>query len=151
MLFNRTFSILFFVLLGLDQITKYVSENSLSMIKPLILIPKMVSFQLVHNYGAAYGILQNQKMLLLGISLLVLVLGFAFQKKIGTSLYAKVGLTFLLAGTAGNFLDRWLRGYVVDFVDIKIFQVFNLADVAIDIGVICFVIDLFLSREKQST
>ena len=58
------FTLVFFGLL-MDQFTKIFANKSLSFFLPKVIIPKVLSFQLVHNYGAAYGILQNQRVFLL--------------------------------------------------------------------------------------
>lgn len=49
-----------------------------------------------------------------------------------------------MIGTLGNLVDRVWQGYVIDFIDIRIFPVFNVADVCIDIGVACFVLELIM-------
>jgi len=135
----------------IDLLTKRLAEHFLSFWVPKQLIPSALSFQLVHNFGAAYGIFQNQRAMLLGISGIVIVGGFIFAKQIGTSKWAKWGLCFLLIGAIGNFVDRLVLGYVVDFIDIHIFPVFNIADVCIDIGIGCFLLDMFFQGREATT
>ena len=60
----------------------------------------------------------------------------------------KLSLSLILGGAVGNLIDRIWLGYVVDFIDIRIFPVFNLADIFINIGVICFIIDIFNSKNE---
>jgi len=103
----------------------------------------------VHNYGAACGIFQNQTIFLIGISILVLGGGYWYRDKIGTTLLSRLGLVFLLGGTMGNLIDRVSRGYVVDFINIHVFPVFNISDMAIDIGVICFIIELVIGHDRR--
>lgn len=129
--------------LVIDQVTKHLSEAFLSFWVPKTIIPSVLSFQLVHNYGAAYGIFQHQRLFLLGISGLVIVGAVLFAKTLGTSVWARWGLAMLLVGAIGNFVDRLFLGYVIDFIDIRIFPVFNIADVCIDIGIGCFLVDTF--------
>ena len=147
-LFNKYIAVL---ILGvsLDQFTKILSENNLSMYKGLVIVPKLVSFQLVHNYGAAYGILQNQRLFLIIVSVVVIMASILFYKHIATTIYSKYGLVFLMIGTLGNFIDRLRLGYVIDFINIRIFPVFNIADVCIDIGLVLFAIELFVLRDKK--
>ena len=135
----------------LDLLTKQLAQRFLSFWIPKTIIPSVLSFQLVHNYGAAYGIFQNQRLFLLAISATVIVGGIFFAKQIGTSRFARVGLVFLMIGAIGNFTDRLILGYVIDFIDIRIFPVFNLADVCIDIGIGCFIVDTIkLGRGVQA-
>lgn len=136
--------------LFLDQISKLWANHVLSFTVPKVIIPHLFSLQLVHNFGAAYGILQHHRFFLLSISCLVLIFGSIFFKKIAQTVFSKYGLCFLLIGTAGNFLDRLFRGYVIDFMDIRIFPVFNLSDVCIDIAVILFIIDIFYEARKKT-
>ena len=75
---------------------------------------------------------------------MVIFICVVFSRVIATTKWSKLGLSFLLIGAIGNFLDRLFLGYVIDFIDIKIFPVFNIADVCIDIG-ICFFILEFVS------
>ena len=58
-------------------------------------------------------------------------------------------MAFLLAGTVGNCLDRIFNGYVVDFISIKNFPVFNLADVFIVCSIIIIVVNLFFTKEEN--
>ena len=55
-----------------------------------------------------------------------------------------VALIFLLGGAVGNVFDRFRLGYVVDFIDIRIFPLFNFADIMINIAIFCFLIEMFL-------
>jgi signal peptidase II len=126
----------------LDVASKRLAESFLSFWVPKSIVGSLLSFQLVHNHGAAYGIFQNQRFFLLGISSVVIVAGFIFSKNIGTNKWARLGLALLLIGTIGNFIDRLMLGYVVDFIDIRIFPVFNIADVCIDCGIGCFLVDM---------
>jgi signal peptidase II len=144
------YGIIFFVGVIADQWTKYWATGTLSFWHPVPIIPPLVQFQLVHNYGAAYGILQNQRLLLLSISGIVIVLAILFHRLIATTIFSKWGLTFLLIGTLGNSIDRLVLGYVVDFIDIKIIPVFNIADIMINLGIICFIIEMIIVPKKTS-
>lgn len=128
---------------SVDQLTKWFSQHYLVFGEPVSVMSHWLSFQLVHNYGAAYGIFQNKRLFLLGVSLFVMMVCVVKFKKIATTYWSRMGIVFLLIGTVGNFMDRAILGYVVDFIDIRIFPVFNVADMSIDVGVFCFVVDMF--------
>jgi len=134
----------------LDQLTKYMAQSHLTFYKPLAVF-KGLSFQLVHNYGAAYGILQNQRLFLLTVSVVVMAVCFVWFNKIATTKWSRWGLVLLLIGTIGNFMDRVLLGYVIDFIDIRIFPVFNIADMAIDAGIFCFVCEMIFTKKRVTT
>ena len=141
-MFKKDF-LLIFVLFFFDQLAKFYAVKFLSFYKGLTIIPHVLYFQLVHNYGAAYGIFQNQRLFLLIVGSLVILSCFCFAKKIIQSYWSRYALIFLLGGALGNVVDRFRLGYVVDFIDIRIFPVFNLADMMINVAVICFLIEMF--------
>ena len=130
------------LLICLDQLTKQLAEHKLR--QSLVLIKDMVSFDLVHNSGAAYGILQNQKAFLLSITVIVLVGCIIFKKYIVTSKWSAWSWVFLLAGAIGNGTDRLIFSYVIDFINIRIFPVFNFADIYINIAMGCFLIEILI-------
>ena len=148
-MFNKTHITLLFSGVLIDQITKFLAQAYLSELNSIDVIPGVLSFPLVHNYGAAYGILQDHRYFLLSVSLAVILGAFWFRHDIAKTISSRWGLCFLMAGTLGNFVDRLYRGFVVDFIDIRIFPVFNLADVFIDMGLIFLVWSLFFSRERN--
>lgn len=86
------------------------------------------SFHLTHNYGAALGLDIPRKFLIF-FSFLALFLLFYFYKK-----YGWIGIGFILGGLIGNLYDRVFYGYVIDFIHMERFFVFNLADLFITIG-----------------
>ncbi|MBI60567.1 signal peptidase II [bacterium] len=139
-----------FVLVFLDQSTKWLAQTKLIFFQSVTIIPKIFTFDLVHNYGAAYGILQNQRLFLLSVTAIVIFGGIFFSKTIIQSKWSYYGLIFLLAGAIGNGIDRLFLGYVIDFINIKIFPVFNFADIFIDIAVGCFIMDIIVNGKKTT-
>lgn len=134
----------------LDQSTKWLAQTKLLFFQSVTIIPKVFTFDLVHNYGAAYGILQNQRLFLLSVTAIVIFGGIFFSKTIIQSKWSHYGLIFLLSGAIGNGIDRLFLGYVIDFINIKIFPVFNFADIFIDIAVGCFIMDIIVNGKKTT-
>ena len=108
------------------------------------------------NEGAAWGILQGKMWLFYIVTIVVLVILIMFFKSEG---YGKpliqFGLSLLIAGSIGNFIDRLFRSEVVDFIDTYIFgynfPIFNVADAALTIGVIVLIIViLFEGKEEKA-
>ena len=139
-----------FVLVFLDQSTKWLAQTKLLFFQSVTIIPNIFTFDLVHNYGAAYGILQNQRLFLLSVTAIVIFGGIFFSKTIIQSKWSHYGLIFLLSGAIGNGIDRLFLGYVIDFINIKIFPVFNFADIFIDIAVGCFIMDIIVNGKKTT-
>lgn len=131
----------------LDQLTKYVAETHL--ISPISFFNLLI-FQLVHNSGAAYGILQGHRFFLLGVSLCVILMIYIFLHRTeNQQRLSQWGFLFFLIGAWGNFIDRLFRGYVIDFINIHIFPVFNLSDMSIDLGAVLLLISLFIYDQNN--
>lgn len=107
----------------------------------------------VHNRGAAWGMLDGQRVFLVGITFLVVFVVMRLAHEITQrSIIAACGLGLILGGAVGNLIDRVLYASVTDFIDLdtpwnflQTFPVFNLADSALTVGVILLVLDFLLS------
>ena len=140
------------LVLLLDQLSKSLAVANLPLGSSAPLLPGLLSIQLVQNTGAAFSMFTGNPQLLGLVSLLVSI-GIAvwIQRQEQLTLTRSLGVGLLLGGALGNGLDRWRLGYVVDFLAIVpvSFPVFNLADVAINLAVLCFAIEL-LGNHGQS-
>lgn len=125
-------------ILSLDQLTKYLAASRLTLNEPYPLIKGVFHLTLVHNTGAAFGILKNQVLLFIFVSLISVLLIFLNLKKnrLKKASLDNVSLSFILAGAIGNLIDRIAFGYVIDFLDFRIWPVFNIADSAITVGAV---------------
>lgn len=121
-------------ILSLDQITKAVATRALIFNQPFPVIKGFLYFTLVHNRGAAFGILKDQLLLFIATSLFAIALIFVQMKKNKVFDLYRLALILILSGAVGNLIDRVFLGYVVDFIDFRIWPVFNVADSAITIG-----------------
>lgn len=129
------------ILLFFDQWTKHMASVSLKGKPNYILIKNVFELEYLENRGAAFGILQNQRWLLLGITLIIFGILCALYHRIPAEkkffpLHAV--LVMIGAGAIGNMIDRFLNGYVVDFFYFSYidFPVFNVADCYVVVGVI---------------
>ena len=141
---------LFIVLL--DQITKLFVLNSLGFEKSRILIPGLIRITLVKNTGAAFSLFNNLTPLLTFISLIVsiilITILWLYPPK---SKWKSNGLVCLLGGSLGNGLDRLFRGFVLDFFDFIPFNfpIFNIADISINIAIVCFIISILKNKKQR--
>jgi len=122
----------------LDRLTKFFITKNLLVSQSVPLVKGVLYFTLVHNRGAAFGILKNQVPLFIltsAIAVVLIYLNLKRNKKRGLSVY-NFSLSLILAGALGNLADRFTLGYVIDFIDLRIWPVFNIADAAITIGAI---------------
>ena len=95
-----------------------------------------LSIHFVHNTGAGFGILKGQMAILAIISIVVVMGIIYYYNKIPKEKLAQALFGLFLGGVAGNLIDRVLRQYVVDFIDVGFWPVFNVADMAISLSVI---------------
>lgn len=96
-----------------------------------------------HNTGAAFSILQNSNMMLLFFSIIVLGGILYFYDRIPKSKFFYVMAGLVIGGIIGNCIDRTILSYVVDFIDLKFWPVFNIADSAVCVGAVGICIYLF--------
>ena len=135
----------------IDQLSKAALSVVLVDGKTMTAIPGILSLQLVHNSGAAFSLFSRSTELLGYLSLLVsvgILVWIGRQRAI--PLWQGLATACLLGGTLGNGLDRWRLGYVVDFIALVPinFPIFNGADIAINLAVLCFGLDLWLNRQN---
>ncbi len=126
-----------FAVLFLDQLTKLVIRSGLSEGESIPLIGNILHISLVHNTGAAFGLFRHQTLILTGISILTFAAILFFYRRIAASgRILRVGFALIAGGSLGNLIDRLRFGYVVDFLDFRVWPVFNIADSAITVGAI---------------
>lgn len=144
------------LLIAIDQFTKLLIVKSLEVGDSIKVISNAIYITSHRNQGAAWGILQGKMWLFYIVTVVVLVILFMFFKNEGYGQPAiQLGLSLLIAGSIGNFIDRLFRGEVVDFIDTYIFSynfpIFNVADAALTIGVIVLIIViLFEGKEEKA-
>jgi len=131
--------ILVVLIIGIDQVTKFIFNNNLVLNYPNPVIKGVFYLTLVHNRGAAFGILKNQLPLFILASVLAITLIYHnLKKSAGDKKFSLSNLAFglILSGAAGNLIDRLIFGYVIDFLDFRVWPVFNIADSAITAGAV---------------
>ena len=139
------------ILIVLDQLVKsYVVQNiALGEVKTWI--PNLVSLTYLQNRGAAFSMLQDQQLLFAVITLVVVVGAIWYlHKHMEDSFWMVLGLTLIIAGGLGNFIDRISQGFVVDMfhLDFINFAIFNVADSYLTVGVL--VLLLAMLKEEMN-
>lgn len=126
------------VTVGFDQLTKWLVRTSLSTTQSVPILPGILHLTYVHNTGAAFSVLQGQAKALTVFSVVIAVWLIKELRRQplphqrGSTPWA---LALILGGTLGNLIDRLWFGHVIDFIDVRVWPVFNVADSAITIGV----------------
>lgn len=147
--------IFFYGLVGfvvlLDQFSKFLALRYLSEQHSVSVIPHVLDFTLLKNAGVAFGLLSNYASLLFTMITISLVFLFLFVNRSHheTSLSIRWGLSLILGGAIGNWIDRLRFNAVIDFIDFHIWPIFNLADTAITIGVFIYILTIFRSEKNK--
>ena len=127
------------LLVGLDQWSKYLTVQNISLGETKEFIPGFLSLTHLRNTGAAWSLLEGKMIFFYVITVIVsVVIIYLLIKNYKKSIWYSVGLSFVLAGAIGNFIDRVRLGYVVDMLqtDFMNFPIFNVADSTLVLGLI---------------
>ena len=149
------YSLLFIVLVVLDQLSKWGATLSLKNGSDKVLIPNILRLHYLENKGAAWGMLQGHTWLFTLITVIVFALLIFFFLKLPMKrrfVPLCISLTILASGAIGNFIDRIMNQYVIDFIYFEIidFPIFNVADIYVSVSafLLLFLL-LFFYKEEE--
>lgn len=135
-----TFFIIVFV--AVDQILKYVVSTNLKHAEDIMIIPNLLSLTYVENRGAAFGMLQNQRLffVIFAVAMIAFFVYLIRYKNFNDKMFL-IAATLIISGGIGNLIDRLFLGYVVDYIKLSFFSpVCNFADYCITFGTVILVI-----------
>ena len=142
------------LLIFLDQITKYAAVKYLKDQASIVLIDGVFELTYLENRGAAFGMLQNKQVFFIIATVLVLgVIAYFYLKRIPNErrfIWLDAVAILFFAGAIGNFIDRVMQNYVVDFFSFVLinFPIFNVADIYVVVGMFLFIfLGLFYYKE----
>ena len=119
----------------------------------IIIIKDFFSIHYIHNYGASWSLLNNKIPLIIFISILSLAIIYHFMYVFQTNRRNNLAFGLVVGGVSGNLMDRWLLGYVRDFLDFQIvkyhYPVFNIADIAIVVGILLLIIAILKGEDHR--
>jgi signal peptidase II len=149
---NKSFTFVASIsVLFLDQITKIYVRLLITHGESIPILPGIFYLTHLRNPGAAFGIFPNRQLALLIVGLFIVSLILFFLKGLATNRLVSIAFGLALGGALGNLIDRFIYGEVTDFLDFRIWPVFNLADVSIVAGVFLLywhILVLFWQRRK---
>lgn len=133
------------IFIAIDICSKLVINKYLSINESIKIINNFINITHVRNTGVAWSLFNNQTILVLIVSIIVIIgIILYIKNNKPTNNVEKLSYSLILGGAIGNLIERLIYGYVTDFIDIKIFNynypIFNLADTFIVIGVIFLII-----------
>lgn len=136
--------------LVLDRVTKIYATNNF--IENPVQGP-IINLTYLENRGAAFGILQDRRIFFILITVaIVLYLLYYFYKSYKTNPnILNIALSMIISGALGNFYDRLINGYVVDFVEFSFvnFPVFNIADIFVTLGCALMIVYIIFVHEDK--
>ena len=142
--------ILVSVLLGIDLLLKYLVSTYLTTVN---IIDNFFSLTYVLNDGAAFSLFASRTYLLILIALICLFFIIYELKNNLDDRVLSIGYSLVLAGLLGNFLDRLIDGYIIDYLSFKIlgynYPIFNFADILIVVGIVIVIIKEILKERGK--
>ena len=144
--------ILVIVLLGIDLLLKYLVSTYLTTVN---IIDNFFSLTYVLNDGAAFSLFASRTYLLILIAIICLFFIIYELKNNLDDRMLSIGYSLALAGLLGNFLDRLIDGYIIDYLSFKIlgynYHIFNFADILIVVGIVIVIIkEILKERGKKN-
>ena len=134
-----------------DQVSKAWAQASLRPDHEITVIPGWLWFRLTSNSGASLGLLRGHNLLLVAASTLVLLAVAAIVLRGAPGVLGAAALGAVAGGATSNLVDRLRLGSVIDFIEVHLWPTnFNLADTAIRLGVVVFVLTLLLELRRRS-
>ena len=151
-----TYYIIAFIIIIIDQFTKYLTISSISLGEIIKVLPGILSFTYIQNTGAAWSILQGQMIFFYIVTIIVvcLLVNFLHNDAKGSPLLS-TAIAFMIGGALGNFIDRLFHQFVIDMIRLEFisFPIFNVADMALTIGVTLMIIGVIYEEyiaDKES-
>jgi signal peptidase II len=141
------------VVIGGDQLTKIIVDNTLVYGGSYTIIEDFFYFTYIHNKGAAWGMLEGKLTFFYIISFVAAIgIGYYFMQTKPYQKLTRFSLVLIFGGLVGNLIDRAVFGYVRDFIDFIIFgynfPIFNIADIAITVGMFFILLEIGLEEYK---
>lgn len=134
----------------LDQFSKYIVVENMALGESIPIIEEVFHLTYILNPGAAFGMFAHNRLFFIVIAVIVIgIIIWARREILASPWEVKAGCGLFLGGAIGNLIDRARQGLVIDFFDFRIWPVFNIADIAICIGVGLIIWNLLKTELKR--
>ena len=135
-----------------DRVVKKMVVSNMYPWESIPVIEDIFHFTYVQNRGAAFSMMQEQWIILIGFPLLVIAVGFVlmYLKRKSWDRLMLTAIACVCGGGLGNLIDRIFIGYVVDIFDFRVFPVFNIADIFICVGCGLMILDVLFFERNNS-
>ena len=141
---------------AVDQFTKFLAVRYLKPVREVVLIDGVFSLLYLENTGMAFGLFQGGRWILIGLTVLILGLLTYYYITLPKTRWIKVYrvlFLMIIGGALGNFIDRLLHGFVVDFFYFSLinFPVFNMADVFLVVSAVTLIVLAIFTKDGRSS
>jgi signal peptidase II len=138
-----------FLVVVIDQLTKFIITSKLAFSESIVVINNFFYFTLIKNFGIGFGLLNNPASRWILILTTVIIIGVIlyYYKNIPKKYLPIISTSLILGGAIGNLIDRFLFGFVIDFIDFRFWPAFNIADSGVTIGVIGLIIYFWQTKK----
>lgn len=134
----------------LDQFSKYIVVENMALGESIPIVEEVFHLTYILNPGAAFGMFAHNRLFFIAIAVIVIgIIIWARREILASPWEVKAGCGLFLGGAIGNLIDRARQGLVIDFFDFRIWPVFNIADIAICIGVGLIIWNLLKTELKR--
>lgn len=146
------FSMLFFMF---DQISKLLIDTFLVLGKSHTIFDKFLYVTKVYNDGVSFSMLSGHRWIVIAINILILVFLIFYMRKFKQNKRNLIAFSLVFGGLFGNLVDRFVYGYVIDFIDFYIFNynypIFNFADSFICIGILMLLYAIYMGEDNETS
>ncbi len=145
---------LLFLLVGCDHVTKHVAKSELEQRDSVELVSGVLDLRYVENHGSAFNLLRfippraRMALLVIANTVVLLLMLALWRRYFRPTALNQLALLLLLSGGLGNLADRVLRGYVVDFIHLHRWPVFNAADVFVALGGALLLLQMIRKQDR---
>jgi len=146
---NTIFFCIAFLIVVLDQLTKFLTTSKLAFSESIPVIKNIFHLTLIKNFGIGFGLMNTPaaRWVLVIVTIIIIGIILYYYKHMPKKYLPVVSTALIVGGAVSNLIDRVFFGFVIDFLDFRIWPAFNIADSAITIGIICLII--YFWREKK--
>ena len=135
-----------------DQLLKKLFSGTMQLGESIPVLPGIFHLTYIQNPGAAFSLFENQTLFFIAIAAFLLAfLAFAYKVLAAQGIWVRYGMSLLAGGAVGNLLDRVRLGAVIDYLDFRIWPIFNLADIGICLGATLIVWGLLREEGRETS
>lgn len=135
-----------------DKLSKHIVSSFLAEGESVAIAENFFHLTLVHNTGGAFGIMRGRPHIFTAAAMIFIpaALFYTVSKWHIMPRIEKIAISFIAGGALGNLTDRLRYGYVIDFIDLRVWPVFNIADSFITVGTLMLIVSLLISPQNRN-